>query len=126
MLLSSLGTSITNVALPTLAPAFSASFQQVQWSVIAYLLTVTALIVSNIEANAYNFTDKDFCEIFEVIFGRYDKMIKTPEGRTKMDVYYGDGTADGISSIFFAFEQFKKDMIAREGRTKSMRSGGRR
>ena len=27
-----------------------------------------------------------------------------------MDVYYGDGTADGISSIFFAFDQFKKDM----------------
>ena len=56
----------------------------------------TALIVSSIEANAYKFTDQDFCEIFEVIFGRYDKMIKTPEGRTKMDVYYGDGTADGI------------------------------
>ena len=43
-----------------------------------------------------------------------------------MDVYYGDGTADGIISIFFAFEQFKKDMVAREGRTKGMRSGGRR
>src|ERR1700741_1973810 len=30
MLLSSLGTSIANVALPTLAQAFAASFQQVQ------------------------------------------------------------------------------------------------
>ena len=75
----------------------------------------TAVIVANIEANAYKFTDQDFCEIFEVIFGRYDKMVKKPEGRTKMDVYYGDGTADGIFSIFFAFEQFKKDMVAREG-----------
>jgi EmrB/QacA subfamily drug resistance transporter len=46
MLLSSLGTSIANVALPTLAQAFNASFQQVQWIVLAYLLAITALIVS--------------------------------------------------------------------------------
>lgn len=46
MLLSSLGTSIANVALPTLALAFHASFQQVQWIVIAYLLAVTTLVVS--------------------------------------------------------------------------------
>jgi hypothetical protein len=63
------------------------------------------------------------------VFGRYDQMVKKPEGRTKMDVYYGDGTADGIISIFFAFEQFKKDMIVREGlanKGKGKRSGGRR
>lgn len=46
MLLSSLGTSIANVALPTLAEAFGASFQAVQWVVLAYLLAVTTLIVS--------------------------------------------------------------------------------
>ena len=46
MLLSSLGTSIANVGLPTLAQAFSASFQQVQWIVLAYLLAITTLIVS--------------------------------------------------------------------------------
>jgi EmrB/QacA subfamily drug resistance transporter len=46
MLLPSLGTSIANVALPTLAEAFDASFQQVQWVVLAYLLATTALIVS--------------------------------------------------------------------------------
>jgi EmrB/QacA subfamily drug resistance transporter len=46
MLLSSLGTSIANVALPTLAQAFSASFQQVQWIVLAYLLAITTLIIS--------------------------------------------------------------------------------
>ncbi len=46
MLLSSLGTSIANVGLPTLAHAFNASFQQVQWVVIAYLLAITTLIVS--------------------------------------------------------------------------------
>ena len=45
MLLSSLGTSIANVALPTLAQAFNTSFQQVQWIVLAYLLTITSLIV---------------------------------------------------------------------------------
>lgn len=34
------------VALPTLAEAFGASFQQAQWVVLAYLLATTALIVS--------------------------------------------------------------------------------
>ena len=46
MLLSSLGTSIANVGLPTLAQAFNASFQDVQWVVLAYLLAITTLIVS--------------------------------------------------------------------------------
>ena len=46
MLLSSLGTSIANVALPTLAQDFGASFQEVQWIVLAYLLAITTLIVS--------------------------------------------------------------------------------
>jgi EmrB/QacA subfamily drug resistance transporter len=46
MLLPSLGTSIANVALPTLAEAFDASFQQIQWVVLAYLLAMTTLIVS--------------------------------------------------------------------------------
>jgi EmrB/QacA subfamily drug resistance transporter len=46
MLLSSLGTSIANVGLPTMAEAFNASFQDVQWIVIAYLLAITSLIVS--------------------------------------------------------------------------------
>jgi EmrB/QacA subfamily drug resistance transporter len=45
VLLSSLGTSIANVALPTLAQAFDASFQSVQWVVLAYLLAITTLIV---------------------------------------------------------------------------------
>ncbi len=45
MLLSSLGTSIANVALPTLTEAFGASFQEVQWVVLAYLLSITTLIV---------------------------------------------------------------------------------
>ena len=46
ILLASLGTSIANVGLPTLADAFGASFQQVQWIVLAYLLAITTLIVS--------------------------------------------------------------------------------
>ncbi|WP_166359699.1 MFS transporter [Pseudomonas akapageensis] len=46
MLLSSLGTSIANVGLPTLAQAYDASFQQAQWIVLAYLLAITTLIVS--------------------------------------------------------------------------------
>jgi EmrB/QacA subfamily drug resistance transporter len=46
VLLSSLGTSIANVALPNLAQAFDAPFQEVQWVVLAYLLAITTLIVS--------------------------------------------------------------------------------
>ena len=46
MLLSSLGTSIAIVALPTFVVAFDTSFHAVQWVVLAYLLAVTTLIVS--------------------------------------------------------------------------------
>jgi EmrB/QacA subfamily drug resistance transporter len=46
MLMPSLDTSIANVGLPTLANAFAASFQEVQWVVLAYLLAITTLIVS--------------------------------------------------------------------------------
>jgi MFS family permease len=46
MLMPSLDTSIANAGLPTLAQAFAASFQSVQWIVLAYLLAITTLIVS--------------------------------------------------------------------------------
>ncbi|WPN56023.1 MFS transporter [Pseudomonas sp. P9_31] len=46
MLMPSLDTSIANTGLPTLAEAFDASFQHVQWIVLAYLLAITTLIVS--------------------------------------------------------------------------------
>lgn len=46
VLLASLGTSIANVALPNLAEAFNATFQEAQWIVLAYLLAITTLIVS--------------------------------------------------------------------------------
>lgn len=44
-LLSSLGVSIANVGLPALAQAFGASFQAVQWVVLAYLLALAALVL---------------------------------------------------------------------------------
>ena len=46
MLMPSFDTSIANAGLPTLAEGFNASFQQVQWIVLAYLLAITTLIVS--------------------------------------------------------------------------------
>jgi EmrB/QacA subfamily drug resistance transporter len=46
ILLSSLSNSSANVALPTLAQGFAASFQAVQWIVLAYLLAITTVIVS--------------------------------------------------------------------------------
>lgn len=45
-LLPALGTSIASVSLPTLAQTFRASFQEVQWIVLIYLLASTAVIVS--------------------------------------------------------------------------------
>ncbi len=46
MLLPSAGTSIANVALPTLAMEFGTSSQDVQWVVIAYLLATTTIVVA--------------------------------------------------------------------------------
>jgi MFS family permease len=45
ILQASLGTSIANVSLPTLAQSLGSTFGQVQWVVVAYLLATTALIV---------------------------------------------------------------------------------
>lgn len=45
MLLASLGTSIANIALPTLAEAFSAPFAEVQAVVVAYLVALTISVV---------------------------------------------------------------------------------
>lgn len=45
MVLSSLGSSSANVGLPVMAQAFAVSFSQVQWIVVAYLLTTTTLVV---------------------------------------------------------------------------------
>jgi len=46
MLMPSLDASIANASLPALAHALDATFVQVQWVVLAYLLIITALIVS--------------------------------------------------------------------------------
>ena len=46
MLLSSLGISIASVGLPAIAADLGASFQAVQWVVVAYLLAVTATTVA--------------------------------------------------------------------------------
>lgn len=46
MLLPALGTSSANVALPAIANALAAPFQNVQWVVLAYLLAITTLSVS--------------------------------------------------------------------------------
>lgn len=45
VLLPALGISTANMALPTLAQDFAAPFALVQWVVLAYLLSITALIV---------------------------------------------------------------------------------
>ena len=46
MLLSTLGISAANVALPTLAEVFDGSFPAVQWVVVSYLLAMTIAVVS--------------------------------------------------------------------------------
>ncbi len=45
-LLASLGTSVANVALPTLARELGTPFMTAQWIVLAYLLAVTASVVA--------------------------------------------------------------------------------
>jgi MFS family permease len=45
MMVSSMGVSLPYVALPTLGEAFGVSLQAVQWIVISYLISVTALVV---------------------------------------------------------------------------------
>ena len=46
ILLASLGTSIASVALPGLMTTFGASFADVQWIVLAYLLAITITVIA--------------------------------------------------------------------------------
>ena len=46
LIISRIDASIVNVALPTLVRAFGTEFPIVQWVVLAYLLTVTTLMLS--------------------------------------------------------------------------------
>ena len=43
--LSSLSTSITNIAVPSLISAFDASFSQAQWVIVGYLITLTSAAI---------------------------------------------------------------------------------
>ncbi len=45
LMLATMGTSIANVALPTLAEAFAAPFHAVRWVVISYLVAMTVSVV---------------------------------------------------------------------------------
>jgi MFS family permease len=46
MLLPSLAASIANVALPAMGESLGASFRQLQWVVLAYLLATTSVVVA--------------------------------------------------------------------------------
>ena len=46
VMLSSVGTSIANVAVPSFALAFDAGIGEVQWVVLAYLLAATCVVVT--------------------------------------------------------------------------------
>jgi MFS family permease len=46
MFLSTVDGSIVNLALPTLSRTFGSSFAVVQWVVLAYLLTISTLLLS--------------------------------------------------------------------------------
>ncbi|MES2900306.1 MAG: MFS transporter [Pseudomonadota bacterium] len=46
VLIAALGTSSASVTLPAVVDAFDASFQQVQWVVLAYLVAVTVLVLA--------------------------------------------------------------------------------
>jgi hypothetical protein len=52
MLLASLGVSIANIALPTLVEVFTASFQHVQWVIIAYLLPAGVSLPAGVRPQA--------------------------------------------------------------------------
>ncbi|RRQ75807.1 MFS transporter, partial [Streptomyces griseofuscus] len=45
-MLSSMSSSIANIGLPALAAFFHASFSQVQWVVLTYLLAVTGSVLA--------------------------------------------------------------------------------
>jgi hypothetical protein len=66
-------------------------------------------ITQNIDPKTYTFTDEDFCELFECLFSRFEDILRTEDGRVRIDVYYSDNTAETITRIFASFHQFKRE-----------------
>ena len=64
MVLASLGTSIANIALPTLALAFDVPFHWVQWIVIAYLVSITLFVVIADVSGTFSVGDGCSCSVW--------------------------------------------------------------
>jgi hypothetical protein len=83
-------------------------------------------IVTSVDPEAYRFTDADFCELFERMFGRFRGASQCTELRTRLDVLYGDDTAEQVDRIFYAFDRYQEDVKLNEVRLKAMEPRRRR
>ncbi|HYD32187.1 MAG TPA: hypothetical protein VEB64_15200 [Azospirillaceae bacterium] len=80
------------------------------------------ITLSLLEDN-YAFTDQDFCLIFQAMFGKFEDALKLEEGRLKVDLYYGEETAEKLGKIFFHFNQFKQSAEL-SAQSQAMRKSG--
>ncbi len=56
------------------------------------------------------FADGHFDTLFDSMFGRLRESLRTELDRARVDIHYGEGTADGLMRIF---EQFDKHRLER-------------
>ncbi len=57
----------------------------------------------------FDFADEHFDTLFETMFGRLRDALATELDRARMDIHYGEGTADQLLRIFDQFDRHRQE-----------------
>lgn len=76
-------------------------------------------VFQSVDGMSYAFNDSDFCAVFTALFGRFEGILSTQDGRVKIDLYYGEETADKMTKIFFQYNNFRGGVELSQGLRKS-------
>lgn len=68
----------------------------------------TRNITLTLTDSSYKFTDADFCLLFQGMFGRFEEVLRSDEGRLRIDLFFGEESAEKLNKIFFHFSNFRQ------------------
>lgn len=85
------------------------------------------IIQASVDANLCRIDDGAFCEIFEALFGVYEALVSREDNRLRLDLYYGESTAEQIRIVLNTYQRYRQSVTAStSSRRPSTATGGRR
>lgn len=70
----------------------------------------TRNITLTLMESSYSFSDADFCLVFQGLFGRFEEMLRSDEGRLRIDLFFGEDSAEKLNKVFFQFSNFRQSV----------------